>query len=389
MAERPRDMSKLPDLRWGEGSWGYDPKRRKLTLRHRWGGKPYTERGETPEECIVKRTRRRRDVDLRAGLVGDGTMAGLLAAWLEFQSEGRKDGTITGYEWTVGHMLAQLGADTLVTDLTVADIEVMYATLIRQGLGPTSVGKIRCNLGMALDFGVRRSLLPAITREQLARAVTPPVLTTKAMRGRRRWFDLDQFEIVRAYLGSEDGNARDALFLTMLLCGLRPSEALGLRWEYVDLQRRLLRVEGHIERHYRNGPERYTPILKTDHRHDHAHRAVPIPHDLAVTLGRMARVDDFVFIEDDGRAKGRRMRSDALHRHSLVVASSARVRHINPNGYRHTFASVCRHHGMPYETLAKLMGHKDATMIIQTYGHPIKDATPLDLDRYLGGDAAA
>jgi integrase len=60
------------------------------------------------------------------------------------------------------------------------------------------------------------------------------------------------------------------------------------------------------------------------------------------------------------------------------------VPRVSPNGYRHTFASVCRHHGMPYEQLAKLMGHRDATMIITTYGHPIVNTAPVDLDRYLG-----
>jgi integrase len=70
------------------------------------------------------------------------------------------------------------------------------------------------------------------------------------------------------------------------------------------------------------------------------------------------------------------------------IAREAGVRFVNPNGYRHTFASICRHRGMPYEVLAKLMGHKNVRMIVLHYGHPVVDPAALDLSLYLGAGAA-
>lgn len=379
MAKRP-NMKRLPSLAHGEGSWGYDPDRQKITLRHRWNGKPHIERGETPGECTVRRDRRRRDSDVRATLAGDGTLGGLLAEWFEFEREGRKPSTIRGYEGSIRKLHKHLGADTLVVDLTVASTEIMYATEVRDGLGKAALEKLRSHWSMAMAFGVRRNLLPAPVREQLRMSEQPPTPMPKS----KRWYTLANYELVREHF-LRNRQTRNTMFMTMLLCGLRPGEARGLKWEFVDVDARYVHVEGTIERYGPNG-DVYTTVLKTDHVHPFAHRKVPIPADLALVLAEMQRdaSNEFVFIEDGGKARGRLMTFNAVALHAKNLALDLRVPYVNPNGYRHTFASVCRHYGMPYEQLAKLMGHQDATQIIRTYGHPIKDVVPVDLDRYLG-----
>jgi integrase len=379
MAERPK-VDELPVMSRGDGGWGFDEKRSKITLRHRWHGKQHIERGETPQECLIRRDRRRRDADVRATLSGDGTVGGLLAAWLEFQQEGRAAGTAVSYNWTIKRVRRLLGADVLVTELNIGDIETMYARAAREI--PGSINKFRAHVNMALDFGVRRKLMPAAVREELRQAIVPPI-QVRAPLGEQRWFDLADYVRVRGYLLAHR-EARNALFLTMLLCGLRPGEAMGLRWEYVDLDARVLRVEGTIGR-VGTDKDRYTRVLKTDRPNNRcAHRQVPIPGDLKLVLDQLPRIDEFVFIEDIARTRGQRIGFRAVEHHAHEISMRLQVPRVSPNGYRHTFASVCRHHGMPYEQLAKLMGHRDATMIITTYGHPIVNTAPVDLDRYLG-----
>lgn len=378
MTERP---IAYPPLKRGEGSWGYDDDREQIVLRHYWppGAKrQHVERGETFDECERKRDRRRRDLDVRASVGGDGTLGGLLAAWYEAESRGKSPRTVRTYNTSVDRLLRELGDETRVWDLTVEGYEEMMARVVAEGgLGTASLTKLRCHFGMALGFGLRRELIPAEVVGRL-RTAKPPAMPP--LRSRHVWFDLAEFETVRAQLVRERG-PRNVLFLVMLLCGLRPGEAVGLKWEFVDLDARVLQVEGQVERF--DEPS-WTPILKTDHLHEFAHREVPIPADLALVLGAMERLDDLVFIETAGKAKGRLVSFMTVGDHARAIALAAKVKYVNPNGYRHTFASVCRARAMPYEVLARLMGHQDAREIIATYGHPVTENRDVDLDRYLG-----
>jgi integrase len=381
MADRP---TKEQLRKWRDefgGNWAYDPARRKLVLRHYWpkGSKPpHTERGETAKECIDHRTRRRRDIGIRATLNGDGTIGSVLKAWFESAEKGRAESTVTGYRNSIRHLTERLGGDTLWTDLVTGDVASMYGALHNDGLGKDALTKVKTHLGMAVGFGITHNLLPTSVPEHLRPAKPPEI---RRVRREDRWFELDEFEAVREDLLRRH-DVPDVLALTMMLCGLRPGEALGLRWEYVDLGKRALRVEGQIKRRH----NLYTHVLKTDHRHDLAHRTVPIPADLALVLGGLERLDlgEFVFVRTSGRAKGLRMDHDAVTDHVKLIAGRARVPWVNPTGYRHTFASVCLHNGMLPVDLAPLMGHQDTTEINRTYGHAIKNTTPPDMDRFLG-----
>ena len=386
------DLANLLSLPRGQGSWGFDEARQKITLRHNWNGRAFIERADTGAACLLKRDRRRRDLDVREGLQGDGTLGGLLETWVATYSIGKKAGTVLNYGWAIDNLTNRLGVDTFVGDLTVTMIETMLADLVNEGLGHSSIQNIRG----ALDFGVRRDLMPADVREKLRVAETPALPPRPRS---ARWFTLEDYQEVRDYL-ARNGGTRNAMFLTMLYCGLRPGEALGLRWEYVDLDKAVLRVEGTIQRH---GEHRhhYSQVLKTDHRHRQAHRAIPMPQALVGVLrelqgnaepttatvpqvdGPPLPAEGFVFVEDRGRMKGHLSTDDAQLRYALMIAAEVGVRRVPPNGYRHTFASVLRHLRVPYEEIARLMGHLNASMIVETYGHSLETLTPANVDRLL------
>lgn len=373
------DLKPLPR---GDGSISWDEARQKLTLRHIVDGHAYTERGDTRADVIAKRNRRRRDLADRAGLVeqGEGTIAAMLTEWVAFESQGKSAQTVRHYQWSRGHLVAHFG-DRATAELDVADIETFFAAMIDRGFTRASLAKLRSHLKLALEFGVRRKYLPAAASNLLRTAKMPAGAARRARA--KLWFTLTEYDVVRQHLMMDRG-PRAAMFLTMLLTGLRPAEAAGLRWEHVDLPRRVMHVEGAIQRQAAGAVNAYayTTTLKTDHHGgDQAHREIPIPTDLRLVLTDLqSRADgDYVFSEFGTFLCHQAVRDTAHH-----IATDAGVRYVNPNGYRHTFASICRHNGMPYEQLAKLMGHKDASMIIETYGHPIVAVAPIDLDRYLG-----
>ncbi len=381
MAERPK---KFPSLAPGEGSWSYDEDRRKIVLRYYWplggkaaGSKPYTVRGETFEECITKRNRHRRDLDAHDGLSGPETLEGLLDAWFKHVSTNKADRTENGYQTSINHFHRELGADTVLMELTMAAIEAMGKRLVEeQGLGTWSMAKRRGHLSSALDYAERHKMITKELLFELCRAKWPDMPPTEAD---IRWHDLAGFEKTRNYLVTNPG-VRNTLFAVMMLCGLRPGEALGLKREYVDTKKRLLRVEGQIiEPH-----PLWTTKLKTDHRHRKAHRKIPLTADLALLLDALPEAGELYFIEDTGPNRGRPITFSVMNDHARRICDTLRLPYVPPNGYRHTYASVNLHNGMQPERLATLMGHLDTTQIMKTYGHEMKGMTPGEADQFLG-----
>jgi integrase len=374
MAVKPRTW---PRIAHGDGTWSYDAGRSKIELRHLVDGKRYVERGETTDECIAKRNRRRRDIADLQGLANAGSsLDRMVDEWMAFDGRGKSPQTIGGYRWSMEHVKRHLG-HLEATEVGLRDLETMYVALIDGGMSAASLVKLRSNLKMAFDYGIRHGFVSETSATLVRRSKMPG----GAQRSRSKlWFNLSEYETVRQHL-VVDRSVRHSLMLSILLAGLRPGEALGLKWDHVDIPGAVLRVEGQIQRPRIGVPATYSTDLKTDRHGDHAHREVPIAGDLKLVLAELQRTADSEFVFSEW---GSHVPINALQDTARAIAADAGVRYVNPNGYRHTFASVCRHHGMPYEQLAKIMGHADASMIIQTYGHPLVAPTAVDLDRYVG-----
>src|SRR3954451_9932390 len=148
-------QDQLPKLPHGDGSLGWDEARGKVTLRHVWppGGKVHIERADTVEQCIARRDRRRRDVDL--GPDRD-TIEGVIDQWIAHQATGHAAKTISTYRVSAAHILRELQAHSYFADLTVADVETMWTALVHRGLGRASLDKIAGHWSSLLSFALRR-----------------------------------------------------------------------------------------------------------------------------------------------------------------------------------------------------------------------------------------
>ncbi|HEY6424677.1 MAG TPA: tyrosine-type recombinase/integrase [Pseudonocardiaceae bacterium] len=172
-------------------------------------------------------------------------------------------------------------------------------------------------------------------------------------------------------------NARDR-FLVQLLwrCGLRLSEALGLRRE--DLH--FLPSSEHVGCRV---PGAHVHVIRRDHNENGAWaksrwpRYVPAPREVvdAYTAYRWERAEvpaaaasDFVFVNLWGGTVGRALRpatvEDLFVRQSALVGFKAR-----PHMLRHAFGTALAQAGTPVDVIQHLLGHAWITST-QVYLHP-------------------
>ena len=135
---------------------------------------------------------------------------------------------------------------------------------------------------------------------------------------------------------------RDRLLLALFAyAGLRRGELLGLDWDDVDLERRLLRV-----RRAKGGRQRVVPI----------HPAL-VPLFVNYLAVRGPDTERALFVGVQGRRLSPTIMTQTFLRYARAAGVTERKR-VTPHTLRHVFASELLHAGANLRQIQELLGHK-------------------------------
>lgn len=166
-----------------------------------------------------------------------------------------------------------------------------------------------------------------------------------AERARTRFLSRTEAADLLRRLAAESSISVRAVAL-MLLTGLRRSEALGLRWSEVDLDRRLLVLED----------SKTSASIR------------PLPRDAARLLSEIPRSGEFVF--PGAGATGRLIAVERVWRR---VRRELGLTDCCIHTRRHSFASLAVSAGVPLYTVGTALGHRTAAMTAR-YAHCAPEA---------------
>ena len=128
------------------------------------------------------------------------------------------------------------------------------------------------------------------------------------------------------------------------------SELFKLKWDDVDLKRRVVRVQA-----ARKNPEEEW-------------REVPIRDELVEVLSRWKESDSLAGIEYVINWHGHRLAS-IKRSWTTTLRNAGITRNIRPYDLRHAFATEALAHGVEIGTVARLMGHTNPSTTYMYYQH--------------------
>jgi integrase len=247
----------------------------------------------------------------------------------------------------------------------VDDVAVLVAQLQRDGYAAWSVRAVLTVLGRVLGSAERRGLIASNPVRKLERGERPKIT-------RREFPSLDR-EAIGALIANTPKKYRLLVALSVLT-GLRQGEALGLRWQDVDLHEGVVRVRFQLDR--KGGlVEPKTPAAKRD---------VPIPASLARLLAearlaaRHSADADYVFCTASGRPLS--YRHPARRGLDPVLAATG-LPHLTWHDLRHLAASMMIEQGMSVPYIARVLGHSSPSTTLSTYAHEFAKAEHADSAR--------
>jgi integrase len=155
-------------------------------------------------------------------------------------------------------------------------------------------------------------------------------------------------------------------FATLIYTGMRKGEACGLRWEDVDLERRIITIRHSYEGQTKSG----------------SHREEPMPARLAATLKAHKLAEPFqgeiVFPNDRGEMYTKNGKLEDVLRAALLTMKHRRIR---LHDLRHVYASHFVMAGGSIYDLQKNLGHHSVAFTADIYGHLSADHQVREADR--------
>lgn len=349
---------------------------------HRYMVMYYDKAGKQRSELASTQTRAdARRVELEAALA-TGTYVDPAAAkvkfvdmaekWLESRSDLRQS-TWWKYRGLLdNHVLPRWG-DLALSAIDHEDIAVWVAKLLKprkdggSALGPSQARHAFRVLAMVLEWCVPRRL-----RANPARGVKLPIRPD----AEHIYLSYAQVEaladasaqlVTKYQQPTAAAHVNRAMILLLAYTGLRWGEAAALRVRHVDLDKRRVRVSATF---YEVKGQQLEGLPKTGKR-----RTVSIPASLVAELRPLVdgrEKDDLLFTTKRGlslRANNWRVREF----NAAVEAAGLKVDGLTPHKLRHTAASLAIAAGADVKVVQQMLGHADAAMTLNVYGHLFPD----------------
>jgi integrase len=265
---------------------------------------------------------------------------------------------------TRNHILPTLGAARL-SQLTTERIEEVYTALSKRGLSPRTVRYVHSVLHNALEHAVDRGKL----------AKNPTKKATLPRECKREMRSLSVEEAARLLVAAKESRF-EALVQLLLVGGLRPAEALGLKWADFDGDR--IRVQRSLVSSRDGGPHFDAP--KTDR----ARRSIPLPPTVVGTLRALRATQnaerlkagpkwtdlDLVFTTREGKPLEWRV---IARRHLRPLLRAASVQALRPYDLRHSCATLLLSSGENAKVVSERLGHASVALTLDVYSHVLPD----------------
>ena len=312
-----------------------------------------------------------------SGVVSDDriTVEQFLDRWLRVNLAGSVAGsTMDDYADTVRlHLKPDLGRKRL-SQLSVADVDTLWAAKRAAGYKPNSIRIMRAVLRKALAQAEREGVL----RRNVAALSQAPRLSQPEGRSLT-------IEQARTLLDTAAGDRLEAAYLLLLSYGLRRGELLGLAWADFDAVARTLAVRQSVKRRKPSDggdgsfPGAVVERIELSELKTRRSRRV-----LYLTPGIVAALGSHAIRQQDERAAagalwmdrgliftsvvGTPIDPDNFAKRFVRLCSDAGLGHWHPHEARHSAASVMLAQGVPLEVVSEVLGHSSLYITKDVYG---------------------
>lgn len=338
--------------------------------------------GSTQTEVRKKITAALRSIDQGTFIDQDNIkLAAWLDAWLDVYCKNTvRSSTLQIYAAAVkNHIKPRLG-DLQLQKITGTHIQRFYNQLLDSGLSPKTIKNTASILHKALEVALKQGYIyfnPCNNAElpkQIKKEIKP--FTTE--------------EIPRFLDAIQDSEYKNA-YMLCLFAGLREGEALGLSWDKIDFDKKMITIDQQLQRNKSTGEYFISHTTKSG-----KSRVINVPDQALQCLNDertrqlKARLkagalwnnpDDLVFTD----VAGGYISFQSFYKRFKKAAAAIGRPDARPHDLRHTAATVAIANGADIKSVQALLGHATAAFTLDVYAHAteeMKQDTAAKMENY-------
>lgn len=244
----------------------------------------------------------------------------------------------------------------------------------KEKLSRRTVEYLHTIIGGALSQAYRNELLPKNVND----------FTVLPRKDKQEIEPLTIEELQKVLIAAKDTRLYD-LLVVEIYTGMRKGEILGLQWENVDFEKKMLYVKKNLCRvkNKDSTDKRKTKLVLMEPKTKKSVRAIPLTeeaiHILKIHRKRqneekmrfrdIYRDQGIVFAKPDGGFEDPREILRSFHK----ILEEAGVRKCRFHDLRHTFASILLNEGESMKVIQELLGHSTITTTMDIYSHVAKE----------------
>lgn len=291
-----------------------------------------------------------------------------LTEWLDSSVKVRvRERTFYDYKKLIERYIAPKLGFIKLSQLTPLHIQSLYATMQENGLSARTVRYTHSVLRSALEQAVKWNFL----------VHNPATRVAQPQQTRREMSALTVDETNR-FLESAKPDRWYPLWLLLVTTGLRPSEALGLKWPDIDFENGRI----HIQRAL--APSAKGAWVFAEPKTRRSRRVVTLPTTTTRALqihkvrqnteilnaGHEYKRNELVFASRTGGPLEMR---NLVRRHFNQILKQSNVPRIRLYDLRHTCATMLLSFGINPKVVSERLGHSSIILTLDTYSHVLPD----------------
>lgn len=307
-----------------------------------------------------------------------------------------KPTTKSNYQFNYDHFVREGFGQEKIGKIRYSDVKKFYYDLMKErGIKPRTLDGVNTVLHSTFKMAVRDEIIRSNPAEGVMAEIKKSDLWVKT---RRRGLTVpEQRELVDFIKDSHQFKGWVPVITVLLGTGMRIGECLGLRWEDIDLDKRLISVNHNlVDYQDRDIKKQVRKIQTTKTRAgvrmipmiDEVYEAFITEFELQSAIGFCEEEIDgysgFIFTTTDQKLMSRSAVNNALHRivriHNEEEEKKAKaegrepilIPQLSAHHLRHTFCTRFCENETNLKVIQSIMGHSDITTTMDIYA----DATP-------------
>lgn len=284
--------------------------------------------------------------------------------WLEGKEHDVKPKTLKDYKnHNRIHIRPYLGNYTL-QKISRDDIQSFAKELDSKGLSYRTKKYIL--------FVVESSLKEALDNEIISKT---PYRNIKIKSGLKKEMLVLTADEAKRFLKAAELSTHKALFTLLLITGMRPSEAFGLKWQDISFEAKTISIRRKIDRN----PDSLSEWSFGKLKNDQSRRMIPIPQEVIDDLLELKETQDsikkgnknykdnnLVFCNSWGNPWSE---SSLIKNHFKPLLKAEGLPDIRLYDLRHTHATLMLSENQPAKVVSERLGHSSIRTTLDTYAH--------------------